>query len=123
MAAVKIGKCEMSIISVRKKLSTKKHRAELLKYPNKKEEILLHGMVILLGFSWFLSPICNMLFLLDGYGIYLVVRSIGMYVERYVVIGVCNETIQRQYSFNNFEFIVHFLRLVSNNTQANLFLG
>ncbi len=80
----------------------------LFKYHDNGEEFFHHGMIILLQLSQFTRSICNRLFLLDDYSTHLVVRIIGINMERYIVVGVCHKDICSQDSFHDFKWFVHF---------------
>ncbi len=72
------------------KHSTKKNGMELFKGHFNEEEFFLHGMVILLQLSQFMRPMHNRLFLLDNYSAHLIVRSIDVNVEWFIVVEVCH---------------------------------
>ncbi len=60
------------------------------------------------GFQSIYGPICNRLFLLDDFGVHLVVRSICMNIEWYIVVELCHEDIYSQNSFQYLKCFVHF---------------
>ncbi len=93
MVAVKSGKCEILVISVYEKHSTKKHGMKLFKDHDNGEELFLHDTVIVLDFSQFKRLICTRLFLLDDYSTCLVAGSISINVKRYIVVGMYHKDI------------------------------
>ncbi len=55
-----------------------------------------------------MRPICNRSFLLDDYGVHLVVGTIGIYVKWNIVVGICHENIFSQDSFHDFKCFIWF---------------
>ncbi len=78
MVVVISGKCEIFIICLYEKVGTKKQGMEFIKDHDNREEFLLHGMKFYLGFSQFIRPIHNRLFVLDYSIAHVVVRSMGI---------------------------------------------
>ncbi len=93
------------MISLYEQFCTTINGAKLLKDHYYGEEFLPIGMVILLGAIQFSRATCNKSFLLDDYGSYLVVRSTIIYVDRYVLVGVCHEDIRGKDCFHDLKGI------------------
>ncbi len=94
---LRLAKSEIFVISLCKKHSNKKHGVELFKDPD-------NGV----GFSQFTILICNRSFLLNNYSTCLVVKRICVYIDKYVMVGICHEDISNEHSFCYFKFIFHF---------------
>ncbi len=75
--------------SVCEKHSTKENGAELFKDHDKKEELLFMVQQIC-WFSGIYKTNFIYVFLLYGYGTHLVIGSIGIDVEWYIMVGVCH---------------------------------
>ncbi len=93
MVTIKVGKGKIFVIDVYNNFSTKNHEAELFEDHDNADAFVLHGIVFLLGSSQFTQPIHNRSFLLDDQSTHMVVKSISVNVEWYVMVVVCHEDI------------------------------
>ncbi len=75
-------------------------------------------MLISLQLSQFTKPICNRSFLLDECSTHLVVGSIGVNVEWFIVVRVCHKDICSPESFHDFKCIMSF-----SGVQQKVFLS